>query len=273
MMRLAYLCIVCVVAAVLSIDAAMAHTPKQATTSIESPADSELLKRGRYIEKVKIASLVGEAGMKSFAPFLDADHEIEFDVFAPKTYHPSRPAGLMVFVSPTPTGKIPNRWKRIIIDRNLIWVSVNKSGNNISLYRRMIEASVSPAFMAKTYKIDPSRIYIAGFSGGGRISSLTATFYPQLFNGAIYMSGVDPWGVNPPALMPLIKNNRFVFVTGSNDFNLHETREVFHAYEEAGIEQIKLMVINNLAHDLPGAEKLDEAVAFLDSGKGLASAP
>ena len=273
-MRAALLRVILIVFAVFTIETPLVLAANGPVRSGEgATTKSPRLQMGRYVETIALTDLIGEAGMKSFAPFMDSDHLIEFDVYVPKTYHASRPAGLMVYVSPTAVGKIPTRWKQIIAERNLIWVSVNKSGNNMSLYRRMIEASISPAYIAKNYEIDPSRVYISGFSGGGRVSSLTATFYPQLFNGAIFMSGVDPWGVNPPALMSLIKNNRFVFITGSNDFNLRETRDVFHTYEEAGIEQVKLMVINNLAHDIPGAGKLDEALEFLDAGVQLPVAP
>ena len=37
-------------------------------------------------------------------------------------------------------------------------------------------------------EIDPKRIYVAGFSGGGNMSCLLTFHYPEVFSGGIYMA-------------------------------------------------------------------------------------
>ena len=43
--------------------------------------------------------------------------------------------------------------------------------------------------MTRRYAIDESRIYVAGFSGGGKVASMLAVIYPEVFDGAIPMGG------------------------------------------------------------------------------------
>ena len=59
--------------------------------------------------------------------------------------------------------------------------------------------------------------------------------------------------------------NHYVFVTGTGDFNLSDTKKVYNAYKRAGIPNIKLMVIPRMSHENPRASHYDEAIEFLDS--------
>ncbi len=232
-----------------------------------SPAfaqESDGPQTGQYTEIRTVASVIGETQAAAFGEAIKADHDIEFDVYVPPSYDPSAPAGIFVFISPSVMGEIPDDWKVVMDNRNLIWVSVNKSGNKVPALRRMAEAAISPSFIAQKYRVDPTRIYVSGFSGGGRVASQVATVYPDLFNGALFMCGVDPWEPNPPAMIDTIKNNRFVFLTGSEDFNRRMTLKAYGLYKDAGVEQIKLMVVTAMRHRPPGTSKFEEAVEFLD---------
>jgi predicted peptidase len=119
--------------------------------------------------------------------------------------------------------------------------------------------------IAREFRIAQQRIYVSGFSGGGRIASVVATNFPEVFKGAIYNCGVNFWDENTPESLKLIRNNRFVFITGSKDFNLRDTKRVFKKYEKAGVEQIKLMVIPHMSHSNPGRSDYAQAIAFLDN--------
>jgi hypothetical protein len=125
-------------------------------------------KTGSYTEHTTLVSLVGEEGVRSFADILDANHVFEFDVYVPESYDLSAPAGLLVYVSPIDSGGIPDTWKEVFDRRNLIWVSVNNSGNTMPPERRIAKAKVSPAFILQNYEIDPQRTYISGMLGGGK---------------------------------------------------------------------------------------------------------
>ena len=61
-----------------------------------------------------------------------------------------------------------------------------------------------------------------------------------------------------------MRANRYVFLTGRNDFNRDETRRVYRAYKRAGVENALLMDIAGMDHSLPSPAKLAEALEYLD---------
>jgi len=101
------------------------------------------------------------------------------------------------------------------------------------------------------------------------------TRYPNnedLFNGGLLFCGVnpwserdaDPWIENPPEKLEVMKKNRYVFISGTEDFKLAATARVYRKYKKTGIEDSKLIVIDGMGHELPDAETLDRALQFLD---------
>ena len=105
----------------------------------------------------------------------------------------------------------------------------------------------------------------AKVSGGGKMASMMATEYPHVFRGGIFNCGVEFWDRRPPRF-DLVRENRFVFVTGEHDQALRPTRRVYRRYDKAGVPHIKLMVIPDMGHENPDAEHLAEALEFLDGG-------
>jgi predicted esterase len=120
------------------------------------------------------------------------------------------------------------------------------------------------ALVQRDFRIDAKRIYIAGMSGGGRVASQAITRFPQLFSGALYIVGVDFWTEREQALIPDIISKRYVFLTGSKDFNRRETRRVYEKYRSAGAQTVLLMDLPGYGHENPNATQLDHALQFLD---------
>jgi predicted esterase len=197
-----------------------------------------------------------------------------FQTYVSPSYSSENPAGLIVYVSPIESGEIPVDWKNTLERRNLIWVSVNESGNSMASEQRISEATESLAFIVEKYVLDEQRIYIAGMSGGAQIASIVAALRPDLFNGGLFFCGgnpwserdVDPWIESPPEDFDAMKENRYVFVSGTEDFKLAATARVYRNYKKAGIEDSKLIVVDGMGHELPDAETLDRALDFLDRG-------
>lgn len=144
-------------------------------------------------------------------------------------------------------------------DTNMIWIAANRSGNSVSAQRRVTFALLATVLAKKNYNIDTERVYLSGFSGGGRIASEIAPAYPQLFNGAIYHCGVNFWN-EAPTNLELVRNNRFVFITGSEDFNRRETRRIFGAYQKAGVDKVTLIDVTHMGHSLSAVADLRQAV-------------
>ncbi len=201
---------------------------------------------------------------EAMAQFPD-DYRLKFQIYTPQNYRPDRPAGLMVYISPTKRGSVPSAWREVFDRRNLIWISVDGSGNEQQVFIRVIEALASLKYAAREYSLDPDRVYLSGLSGGGRTASITMQYYADGFDGVIYMIGVNPWDREFPAAQVTKDETRFVFLTGTQDFNRAETKRVYKAYERAGFKRIKLMDVLGMRHELPKPEALDEAIEFLDS--------
>jgi pimeloyl-ACP methyl ester carboxylesterase len=137
--------------------------------------------------------------------------------------------------------------------------------------------------MTALYDLDPERIYVAGYSGGGRVASGMALLYPELFRGSLSVFGVswyEPVPVSdkpgahwpaafaapPPESLPRLRaESRFVLLTGSRDFNKSQTRAIRRAMEEAGFEQVTYVEVPGASHyDTPGGEWWAKAFAALD---------
>lgn len=219
---------------------------------------------GEFSSRATILELLGESSAQEYASILSINDPIEWQVFVPVSYDPEKPAGLLVYISPTDSGQIPDDWKHLMEQHNLIWIAADQSGNKKAVLDRITFALLATVLIDRTYRIDEKRRYVSGFSGGGRVASMVAVEYANLFKGAIYNCGVNFWGDNSAVPIDQLKKNRFVFITGAKDFNKTDTRRVYDQYEKAGVEQIKLMVIPFMGHRNPGSSDYGKAIAWLD---------
>jgi len=232
---------------------------------MESNAEAGGVQTGEYRISSTLAQVAGESSARFAAEMLPPDEPISWQVYVPDAYRADNPPGLLVYISPSPSGEIPRGWGTVMDDHNLIWVAANGSGNSVMAGRRALFSVIAPTLIGKRYKIDRERIYLSGLSGGGRMASRVATDNAHLFKGAIYNSGADFWGREPPQRYEQIKQNNYVFITGTLDQALEPTKKVYKKYRKAGIENIKLMVIRNMTHENPSRFKFSEAITFLDS--------
>ena len=222
------------------------------------------LARGEVSLAATASEILGEEATALFGSSLDPDEVNEWAMYVPQSYDPESPAGLLVFISPTDSGRMPGRYRQVLDDHNLIWIGANHSGNRVRVARRISLALLATAMADNNYRIDPSRVYVSGFSGGGRTASAIAPEYAQLFTGAIYICGVNFWDGRKPKQLDRVRDNRYVFLTGSEDFNRSETRRVHRAYRRADVENVMLLEVAGMDHRMPPPEDLEKAIAFLD---------
>ena len=227
----------------------------------------DTVQTGEFNSSATAEDLLGKGQAESFAHLIPPDEPIEWSIYVPVGYNSDLPAGVLVFISAGKSGKIPREWKTLMDKYNLIWIAANMSGNKVETALRVSYAIFAPSVLIKDYALNDERIYISGFSGGGRVASMAATEYAHIFKGAIYNSGVNFWGKEIPKRFNEIKRNRYVFIAGAEDFNLRDTKKVYHAYQKTGVKNIKLMVIPSMAYSLPRKSKYEEAIDYLDSGK------
>ena len=126
----------------------------------------------------------------------EGDYELpneSFEVRVPNTYTPADPGwGLVVWVSPMNSGAPPRRdWSDILDSHKLIWIGADGSGNERAAWCRIGLAIDAAYNLQQRYRIDPTRIYVAGMSGGSKIAGLLGLAYPDVFAGGIYCCGVS----------------------------------------------------------------------------------
>lgn len=211
------------------------------------------------------SGLLGADATAMFGSALDPEEAVEWELYVPEAYDPASPPGLLVFISPIDSGRMPGRYKPVMDDRNLIWIGANHSGNRVRVARRISLALLATALADRHYRIDPERVYVSGFSGGGRTASAVAPEYAQIFKGAIYICGVNFWNARKPKMLDRARDNRYVFLTGSEDFNRSETRRVHRAYRRADIDDVLLLEVPGMDHRMPPADDLATAIDFLDA--------
>jgi hypothetical protein len=206
--------------------------------------------------------LLGEEDAERFKRMVKPDETISWEVYIPNNDATEAP-GVFVYVSPMNTGRIDSRWREVMDQQNLIYIAANKSGNKVLTSRRMVLALFAVRALGQHYEFDTSRINVSGFSGGGRVASRIATQYPDVFTGALYICGVDFWKKDKTPNVDRLLQNRFVFLTGTGDFNRRETRQIRDRYIKAGAHYTKLIIVPGMAHKHPDATYLTEALQFL----------
>ena len=208
-----------------------------------------------------------------------------FEVFVPDTYDPEKPFGLIVWVSPANSGGLGRPGNlEVLAEENLIWIGANNSGNDRWHWYRTGLALDAAHNMRQLYNIDPERIYIGGYSGGGRVASSLALLYPEVFHGGAYFFGCNYFrqvevpdkpgaywraGFPPPPksnLASLKKQHRFVLITGEHDFNRDETAAYFDEYKRDRFENVTYLEIPEADHGFGvEGEWLSRVVKALDA--------
>src|SRR6185436_20034892 len=124
--------------------------------------------------------------------------------------------------------------------------------------------------MKKLYDIDPNRVYIAGVSGGGRISSMLGVCYPDVFKGGMYIVGCNyfremeapntggkVWHrgyAQPKADLfdQAKKNVSHVLLTGETDGNREQTKEYYEkGFKKDGFLHVTYIEVPGMGHQPP----------------------
>ena len=190
-----------------------------------------------------------------------------FEIYVPASYSPEGGAGLFVWVSPLDWGGFTREAIREALDREgMIWIGANRSGNRRLRWDRISLALDAVHNMSELYSLDEDRIYVGGYSGGGRTASALTVLYPEVFRGGFFFMGVDFYrdvpaldrpGAHWPAAFPRPPKERFelardrsryVLLTGELDFNRIQTRELYERYRADGFRHVTLLDVPGLSH-------------------------
>ncbi|MCB9846341.1 MAG: prolyl oligopeptidase family serine peptidase [Phycisphaeraceae bacterium] len=195
----------------------------------------------------------------------------------PRGYSPRRPAGLVVWIDPTPDGTIRPSLHSALDELGMIAVSPRNAGNDRLMVDRMQLAMDAISTVSRRFHIDPDRIYIAGMSGGGRISSMLWGSCPDVFAGAVPVVGLNHYGqvlVDGRTLAAgfsrprgdrwaLLKTRRLGSISGPPDFNFEEIRLRTQSMANDGLPA-RLFSYEDMGHGMPAPEYFLEALAWVD---------
>ncbi len=206
-----------------------------------------------------------------------------YRAYVPKDYARWKPFGLIVWINAGDNGGPPRGWPGIMDKHHVIWIGADKTGNRHNTVLRRIPLALDAVHnMTQRYNIDPQRIYVAGFSGGGRVSSHTAICYSDVFKGGLYVCGCNSWEkVDVPGkknhswsasfspqreyVRLAKKEGRYVLLTGDNDFNRENTKAVYdQTYRTKLPGQGHYLQVPGLGHKVPNAEWFEKALVLLD---------
>lgn len=216
----------------------------------------------------------------------DIDYWIEgerYSVYVPSDYTADKPYGLLVWVSAGERGDMPKGWETLMDKHRLIWIGARRSGNQHSVPARRMPLALDAAFnMTKKYNIDPNRVYVSGISGGGRVASILAMHYSEVFSGGIFVVGVEYWEPlsvtgrpgqfwppmprPQPMYLAIARNRgRYVLLTGDHDGNRLQTKDYYeHGYKKQ-LKHVLYIQVPGMGHQMPPVGWYERAIVFLDT--------
>jgi hypothetical protein len=211
-------------------------------------------------------------------------------IHVPANYDGSTPFGLIVFLPGDGSfTAAPRGWEEVLEERKLLFVSPQKAYNSRHSDQRCGLAVVCALKMGEQYKIDPRRVYVAGYSGGGRMASRLGYYHPDLFSGTIQSCGSDfhrpvlavktvplerdrrsPYGLlnaSPGEIKVARRKVRFVIITGPGDFRYGHLWDIYDGgFIQDGF-QARLIDDPWMDHVTCGPHALRQALDFIEQGR------
>jgi hypothetical protein len=212
-----------------------------------------------------------------------------FQLVVPKTHRPDQRWGVLVWISPSDSARIPPEWESVLERRRLLFVGAIKAGNSRNILERIQLAVLASVGMRERFQVDERRVYVSGFSGGGRVASMLGVAYADMFTGAASFMGVnfytdlpsaDGKKLYPPQFIPddevleiAKRRSRFALISSERDFNKPDTRIVWEqGFMKEGFPAAAYLEVPGIGHSMPSAEWLDKALHFLDAPRTVAEA-
>jgi hypothetical protein len=210
------------------------------------------------------------------------NHDSEsYEIYVPNSYSQSERFGLIVWINAANDGGLPPDYQALMDKHRLIWIGANNAGNDRTpFWIRAMLAIDGASNIKRIYNIDPDRVYVSGPSGGGRVSSMAALLFPDVFTGGgYYVIGCNYmknlategnqfakgfWTKPDPRIVAVAKKRRFAMLTGSEDFNKPGTERVYKAYKRDGFKHVTYLEQPGLDHQIPSAEWFEKGLVALD---------
>jgi dienelactone hydrolase len=260
--------------------AAWAAAPQQVAFDATTPLAARTEIAARLLHGLQFQRLVAHAAASGHAlagPALDPRAE-RWQLYVPEACRDAA-CGVLVWVSPWDQAAPPREWLAVLDAARVVYVAAERSGNAQDvLDRRVPLALLGLAGAQARSRIDPQRVYIGGFSGGGRVASRIAAGYADLFRGGIFVATSEGLGtsdapVPPRARLDQLQHGRWWFEVGDEDpENAAITHDAFKHWQRLCALDSVLARVTGWGHRTLDARRLRQALAFLDGGAGVTPA-
>ncbi len=176
-------------------------------------------------------------------------------VYLPISYDSTKAFPLIYFFDPQGKGNFPVEKYKVIADSlGIILVGSNATKNGMDWNTANVAANQIFADTKEKFRIDNTKIFTCGFSGGGRIAGNLA-----LQNSNI--AGVISCSAGLPVQISQIRKNLiFAGIAGKEDMNLTEVYDAGEALKNSEIKH--LIKYFNGPHEWPPIETMQEAIQF-----------
>jgi len=210
--------------------------------------------------------------------FMDCEESVAWKdqtalIFCPPSYTGDQtPHGIYINISAgdRPIG-MPKGLGKVMEDLSMIYASPSGTSNARSDVRRIALVLDTLATLRKTYKIDESRIFVGGVSGGGAMSALIAVNYPefraslcQVRNFIIPHAMCVPYVEESDVRKIARRGQAYAWITGDKDSNHGSIVLCAKQFEDQGFVS-KLFDVPGMGHTSASAKTFDEALRWAES--------
>lgn len=212
-----------------------------------------------------IVDVLDKETAKIYDDVIKPNESINWSIKVPETYDPGIPPGILVQMSQNNLAKIPFGWASVLEEKNLIWISIDKTGV-LKHSKEMLLSTLASVYLQSRFKINTDRIYLIASTDSCISASIAMQTFPQIFKGVIY-SACEPinWKKNIPPKINEMKNNAYVFMSSSEKSIQRLMRQAERQYNNEGIMNTKFLYDPRLFYgENLSRQKFSQTIELLD---------
>jgi ankyrin repeat protein len=216
--------------------------------------------------------------LPAWSPWMDVDPQLKLAqypmaVYVPKGYDGSKPYGLVIsMMNAESQSQFPKAEYLDSLDkRHLIYVGfdpyngVFENGSSEFRFTNHERLCLAAAYLIfQSYAIDRNRVYLMGFSWGGRLTGEIVPKEPRVFTGGLAVGGCF---ITHDRIIPSYpyarQNAAMVLDTGDYDYNREETWNGYNTFVLMGYEAYFFQEPKKF-HSRISGENFEKALAILD---------
>jgi hypothetical protein len=233
--------------------------------AVAAPASAQDQLTGMFRMTHTPLEVVGDEMAQALNDSIPADQRLKWQMYVPESYNGARPPGVFIFLDPNGYGGMPDQWREVLENHNLIWLGPNTDNPRAGENNRLWHAILGLRAVEQEYAIDLNRVYI-GAAGSSAVTALNVQLNANEIKGTIFMRTSVMWKSIEPDRLEMLQRKRHVFITGTNDDAKARIRSDYESFQEAGIQGVKLIFDTQRIGKMPDPDHMDEAIRFLDGG-------